>query len=113
MGYASHLAVKAFDASVLQSTRSDLSLALGLYYAQFGLNLLWSPLFFGSKQTGIALVDCALTAGITIYMTKLLDGLTASQTTYFLLPYCAWLSFATYLNGGIWWLNRNCSDKLE
>jgi len=111
MGYASHLAVKSFDSSVLQ-TRSDLSLALGLYFAQLGLNFLWSPLFFGLKQIGLALVDCALVTATTIYMTKLLHDSTAGKTTYFLIPYCVWLSFATYLNGGIWWLNRRREDRL-
>jgi len=112
MGYASHLAVESYDSSVLQ-TRSDLSLALGLYYTQLGLNFLWSPLFFGSKQIGLALVDCALATATTVYMTNLLHDSTAGETTYFLLPYCVWISFATYINGGIWWLNRGRKDRLE
>jgi len=113
MGYASHIAVRAYDASALQSTKSDLSLGLGLYYAQLALNLAWTPLFFGSKKTGWSLIDCGLAAGTTMYMTKLLDGPTLGKTTWYLLPYCAWLSYATYLNGGIWLLNRDRQSKLD
>ncbi|KZT20382.1 TspO/MBR-related protein [Neolentinus lepideus HHB14362 ss-1] len=107
MGYASHLAVKAYDSSASDAVRNEISLGLGLYYTQLACNCLWTPLFFDYKQIGWALVDSILLVGTSFYMTKTLDAPTASKTTYLLLPYCAWLSFATYLNGGIWWLNRN------
>ncbi|KAF5344079.1 hypothetical protein D9758_008868 [Tetrapyrgos nigripes] len=87
MGYASHLAVKAFDASISPSAQDDLQLGLTLYYAQLAMNFAWTPLFFNSKRA-------------------LFDKHTNGQTTYFLLPYCLWLTYATYLNGGIWWLNK-------
>lgn len=106
MGYASYLAVEAYDSSLSPSIRSDLSLGLALYYGQLGLNFVWSSLFFGQKNVGLALVDCAFLTGTTYYMTKTLDGPTNSKTTWFLLPYCAWLTYATYLNAGIWFLNR-------
>ncbi|ESK96094.1 hypothetical protein Moror_7439 [Moniliophthora roreri MCA 2997] len=110
MGYASHLTVKALDASVSPNTRDSLTLGIASYYAQLSMNFAWSPLFFNAKQIGLALIDSALMAGTTYYMTKLLDEPTQSKTTYFLLPYCAWLTFAMYLNGGIWWLNRGRRD---
>ncbi|KAF5388154.1 hypothetical protein D9615_000460 [Tricholomella constricta] len=106
MGYVSHLAVKALDVAVSPTSRSDLSISVLLYYAQLGLNVLWSPLFFMAKEPGWALIDSVLLTGLTFYMTSLLDGPTGSKTTPFLLPYCAWLTFATYLNAGIWFLNR-------
>ncbi|KAF5390570.1 hypothetical protein D9757_002731 [Collybiopsis confluens] len=109
MGYASHIAVKAFDISMSSSDRSDLALGIALYYAQLSMNIAWTPLFFGYKKVGIALIDCLALAGTTVYATKLLHGPTNTQATYFLVPYCAWLCFANYLNGGIWWLNKNRS----
>jgi len=111
MGYASHLAVTALDTSVVPLTRSDLILGLKLYYVQLGLNVLWTPLFFGAKQTGAALIDSTLLAGTTMYMTKLLHGPTGGKSTYFLAPYCVWLTYATYLNGGIWLYNRGRKDR--
>ncbi|KAJ7590916.1 TspO/MBR-related protein [Mycena floridula] len=106
MGYASHLAVKALDNAAMPATRSALKLGLTLYYAQLALNVSWSPLFFNAKAVGWALVDSAAMAGITFYMTKLLHEGTDGNTTWYLAPYCAWLAFATYLNGGIYFLNR-------
>ncbi|PBK69748.1 TspO/MBR-like protein [Armillaria solidipes] len=113
MGYASHLAVNALDTASNPSTRSDVKLGIALYYAQLAMNFIWSPLFFNGKKLGLALVDSVLLAGTTICMTKLLDGPTKSQSTYLLLPYCAWLTFATYLNGGIWWLNWGQTPKKD
>ncbi|KAH7921827.1 TspO/MBR-related protein [Leucogyrophana mollusca] len=106
MGYVSHLAVQALDDAQLSSTKHSLNLALTIYYAQLALNCLWSPLFFGARKIGWALVDSVALAGTTFYLTSLLHALTNGRTTHLLLPYCAWLSFATYLNGGIWFLNH-------
>ncbi|RDB22631.1 Virulence protein SSD1 [Hypsizygus marmoreus] len=106
MGYASHLAAKAMDVVAAPGSRSNLALGFRLYYIQLSLNVLWSPLFFGAKQTGLALVDNVLLTITTYYLTNVWSISTDSATTPFLLPYCAWLTFATYLNAGIWWLNR-------
>ncbi|KAJ7047296.1 TspO/MBR-related protein [Mycena alexandri] len=112
MGYASHLTVKAMDGVLSPSLRSDCVTALSLYYAQLALNILWTPLFFGAKKTGLALIDSAMMAAATFYMTKLVAPISPTAS-YLLLPYCAWLSFATYLNGGIWWLNRTQVSRKE
>ncbi|EIW82124.1 TspO MBR-related protein [Coniophora puteana RWD-64-598 SS2] len=104
MGYASHIIVKTLDETGATGTRSDLTFALKLYYAQLTMNVLWSPLFFGLKQVGLALVDSAFLTGTTLYMTNLSHGLTRGMTSWFLVPYCTWLCFATYLNGGTWLL---------
>lgn len=37
-------------------------------------------------------------------------GLVDPLTTYLLAPYCAWLSYATYLNGSF--LNFHCESPL-
>ncbi|KAJ7129590.1 TspO/MBR-related protein [Mycena epipterygia] len=112
MGYASHLIVKALDSAFSPSAKSDCMLALSLYYAQLALNILWTPLFFGAKKTGFALVDSGIMAAATFYMTKLL-AVHSPPAMYLLLPYCAWLSFATYLNGGIWWLNHRGENSVK
>ncbi|KAF9055348.1 TspO/MBR-related protein [Hymenopellis radicata] len=107
MGYASHLAMKTLESPLLSSNeQSKLELGIALYYAQLAMNFTWTPLFFVSKQIELALVDSVLLAGTTWYMTALFHGPTNGQTTYFLLPYCAWAGFATYLNAGIVYLNR-------
>jgi translocator protein len=123
MGYASHVAVKALDRAVLPISQNDLSWGIALYYGQLGLNFLWTPTFFGTHNIGLALIDSVLLTGTSWYMTvrvahvlqqclreltlqqKLLDRPTNGKATWFLLPYCGWLAYATYLNGGIWFLN--------
>ncbi|KAJ6515818.1 TspO/MBR-related protein [Mycena sanguinolenta] len=112
MGYASHLTVQALDGASSQSLKSDCMVALSLYYAQLGLNIIWTPLFFGAKKTGLALVDIGMMVAATFYMTKLLSS-SCPAASYLLWPYCIWLSFATYLNGGIWWLNRPGEKKVD
>jgi len=107
MGYASHVSVKALDTALSPANRDDISLGLVLYYGQLGLNCLWSPLFFAGRSPTLALLDSVLLTGTTFYMTKLWDRPTNATATYFLLPYCAWLAYATYLNAGVWWLNRD------
>ncbi|EJD01121.1 TspO/MBR-related protein [Fomitiporia mediterranea MF3/22] len=106
MGYASHLAVKAFDNDINLSSREDAALGLKLYYVQLGLNLAWTPLFFVAKRPGLALIDITALTGTVAYLTKLLHGPTDGASTYLLAPYCAWLGLATYLNAGMWWMNR-------
>ncbi|KAL0949486.1 hypothetical protein HGRIS_009540 [Hohenbuehelia grisea] len=105
MGYASHIAARALNETISPSHHAQLEHGLNLYYVQLALNLAWSPLFFGAKKIGLALADSVLLTGTAWYMTALLHNPTNSQTTYFLAPYCAWLSFATYLNAGIWFMN--------
>lgn len=78
--------------------------ALGWYFAQLALNALWSPVFFGMQQPGLALgVILALLAALAFTVVRFwpLDRLAA----WMLLPYLAWVSFATILNASIVALN--------
>ncbi|KAF8335062.1 TspO/MBR-like protein, partial [Cantharellus anzutake] len=101
MGYASHLAAITLNDD--QSKRCD---CLKLYYAQLALNLAWTPLFFVYKKKGCALLDLFALLGTTCKLTAELARITNGKSTWFLAPYCAWLTYATYLNAGYWWLNR-------
>ncbi|KAI0702890.1 TspO/MBR-like protein [Cytidiella melzeri] len=107
MGYASHLAVRAYDRPFQMTSELSLaSVGIALYYTQLAMNVLWTPLFFVRKQTKLALADCTLLTLTTMWMTKALHGPTTGKTTWLLLPYCAWLSYATYLNAGVVYLNE-------
>lgn len=79
--------------------------ALIIFAIQLTLNALWSYLFFGLRNP--------MVAGIEIILLWLMIFETYTQfvkinkiASYLLLPYLAWVSFATVLNGSIWWLNR-------
>jgi tryptophan-rich sensory protein len=78
--------------------------ALALFLAQLALNALWSWLFFAWRQGAWALVDSLLllllVAATTaaFWRVRMLAGA-------LLLPYLAWVGFATALNFTVWRMN--------
>ncbi|KAK8858790.1 hypothetical protein IAR55_003020 [Kwoniella newhampshirensis] len=107
MGYASHLTVRAFDAAVTPGGTAQADQALQLYYGQLLINILYMPVFFVAKQKEAGLAHLLALTGTVTAMTVKMHGLsTPFSTTWFLAPYCAWLGYATYLNGGYVFLNR-------
>ncbi len=79
-------------------------LELSWFLFHLVLNVLWSVLFFGMQQMGMACIEIVvlwLSIAATIFMfyqhSKLAAGL--------LVPYLMWVSFATFLNYTIWRLN--------
>lgn len=77
----------------------------------------WMPLFFGLRRPIEATVDCAALLGVNVYLAYLW-GATVDKTAGFLLvPYVAWLGFATYLSAGTGYLNdwdlRDEKDKAK
>jgi tryptophan-rich sensory protein len=71
---------------------------------QLGLNALWTPLFFGAHWYGLALLDVAL-LWVVICLTVALFARVYRPAGLLLLPYWAWVSFATVLTAVIWHLN--------
>jgi translocator protein len=74
------------------------------FAAQFLLNLLWTPLFFGLRSPLLAVLDIGL-LWIAISATMLAFRRVRPLAAWLLLPYLAWVSFAAVLNAAIWWLN--------
>lgn len=72
-----------------------------LFGLQLVLNGLWSYLFFGLHNPGLALIEIALLwcmiAGVIFVFSRHSRG-----AALLLVPYLAWVSFATYLNFEIW-----------
>lgn len=79
--------------------------ALGAYATQLILNAAWSQIFFRLHLPGYALFDIVL-LGAAIVWTMIAFHRLDKTASYLLAPYLAWVSFATYLNAGIWLLNR-------
>jgi translocator protein len=78
--------------------------ALGAWVVQLVLNLAWTPLFFGAGRLGWALVDIvALLAMIVV--TIALARPHSRVAAWLLLPYLAWVGFATALNASLWAAN--------
>ena len=79
-------------------------LAIGLFVAQMLLNFSWSPIFFGMHQVRTALFVILAMLAISAIVTVLF--LRIRRTAGLLmLPYLAWLAFASVLNYQIIQLN--------
>ena len=79
--------------------------ALVLYAVQLLLNLAWSWIFFGLHRPGPALLEIMVLL-VMIAVTTLCFRPVSRAAAALMLPYLAWVSFATALNAGFWWLNR-------
>jgi translocator protein len=94
MGVAAWLAWRAGDARA----------ALGIFAVQLALNMAWSFLFFGMKSPVSGLI-CIVLMWIAIVATILAFRRKSGLAALLMLPYLAWVSFATALNGAIVALN--------
>jgi len=78
--------------------------AIIAYGVQLVLNLLWSPLFFGLGWRGLALVDIVL-LDLAVAVTITLFWRIHRPAAAMMVPYLAWILFATALNYSVWSLN--------
>jgi len=78
---------------------------LWLYAAQLALNAIWTPLFFGAGQYGLAFVDIAV-LWLLIGATVAAFWRIRRAAAVLLLPYWAWVTYASALNLAIWLINR-------
>lgn len=78
--------------------------AVIIFFIQLILNFCWSFLFFKYHWLGIAFIEILLIWASIIAM--IISFYKVSRTAAFLqIPYLLWVSFASILNGSIWWLN--------
>lgn len=75
--------------------------ALGLWWAQLALNAAWTPIFFGARNRGLALVEILVT-WVAIVATTVAFFTRRTAAGLLLLPYLAWVTFASALNYAIW-----------
>jgi tryptophan-rich sensory protein len=78
---------------------------IGFFVAQLVLNALWSWFFFGLENVGLAFVDI-VALWTFILITLILFWKLNTWSGVLLIPYLAWVSFATVLNYNIWQLNK-------
>ncbi|XP_049880878.1 translocator protein-like isoform X3 [Pectinophora gossypiella] len=106
MGYASYLVLQECDGFT-----EDAVLPLTLYGTQLLLNWAWTPIFFGLKDYKLALIEISVLTGVatataaSFYRVNSTAGL-------LLLPYLAWLGYATSLSYYIW-KNNPQSPKIK
>ena len=78
--------------------------ALRLFLLQWFLNALWTPLFFGLHRPGLAFAEIVL-LWLAIVATLWSFWRARKLAGLLLVPYLAWVTFATVLNFTIWRLN--------
>lgn len=76
-----------------------------LWGAQLVLNATWSYLFFGLRRPGPALLEILVLLAVVVATTVSFYRLVPAAGRLFVL-YAAWVTFAAYLNAGIWYLAR-------
>ncbi|KAH6898761.1 TspO/MBR-related protein [Thelonectria olida] len=76
-----------------------------LYTIQLGLNLIWTPLFFGFNRPILATIDIVSLLGVNAYLTYVWSSVDPVASLC-QVPYLGWLSFATYLCSRIGYLNN-------
>ncbi len=79
--------------------------ALFIFLGQLALNAAWSGIFFASRMPGVAFGEIVL-LWLAIAFTVLNFYWLRPVAAFLLLPYLLWVTYASYLNFGIWRLNR-------
>lgn len=97
MGYGS--------ARIWLSTPSpDRSRALNLYAIQLVVNFFWCLIFFNAQAFGFAFFWLLLLWVLVLLMILAFDKVDPLSAKL-QVPYLIWLTFAAYLNLGVWYLN--------
>ncbi|WP_435020348.1 TspO/MBR family protein [Tundrisphaera sp. TA3] len=78
--------------------------SLVLFGVQLALNLAWSGIFFALRSPGPAFVEIAV-LWVAIAATIAAFARTSRPAAALLVPYLAWVTFASALNFAIWRLN--------
>lgn len=75
-----------------------------LFLIHLVFNAIWSPIFFGMHQIGFAFIIILAMVGSLIYIMYKAWNIDR-RIAYILIPYLAWISFASILNLSLWILN--------
>ena len=75
-----------------------------LFGVQLALNAIWTPIFFGLRQPGWALLDILL-LWAAILLTLVAFARVRPLAAGLLAPYLAWVTYAAALNFALWRLN--------
>ena len=89
----------------ITTQKAAVTKALQFFTIQLVLNALWSYLFFGLHNLMLATIEVVL-LWLMIFETYSQFAKINKTASYLLLPYLAWVSFASVLTASIWWLNR-------
>ena len=88
----------------LSSPSPERHLGLNLYITQLAVNFFWSLIFFNLRTYGFAL---AWLGGLWVLIVWMILAFRKTDpiAAWLQIPYLLWVSFAAYLNWGVWVMN--------
>jgi len=90
---------------ILQASQSEIrTKAIIVFCFQLVLNFCWSFLFFKFQLLDISFIEIIM-MWISIIMMIYTFSKIDKTAAYLQIPYLLWVSFASVLNGSIWYLN--------
>ncbi len=78
--------------------------ALLFYGIQLAFNFVWTLIFFNARNYGLALFWLLL-LWMLILLTTIRFFKETKAAGWLMIPYLLWVTFAAYLNAGVWYLN--------
>lgn len=82
----------------------EVKIALGIFGVQFFLNVIWSFLFFSLRSPLLGFIDIII-LWVAIVVTIGAFYRVKKSAAYFLIPYIAWVTLASALNGAVYFMN--------
>ena len=99
------MGISAYMIKVADASTEEIDDALTIYRYQLIVNFLWPVFFFNFGWYLFAFAWLILLWILVILMIKKFYSI-SMPAAYLNIPYLLWLTFAAYLNLGVWWLNR-------
>ena len=99
------MGISAYMIKVADASTEEIDDALTIYRYQLIVNFLWPVFFFNFGWYLFAFAWLILLWILVILMIKKFYSI-SKPAAYLNIPYLLWLTFAAYLNLGVWWLNR-------
>lgn len=89
----------------IENKQKEAKMALQYFVIQLALNALWSYLFFGLHNLLLSSIEIILLLLIILECYKLFKPINPTAAKL-LIPYIAWVSFASLLTLSIYYLNN-------
>ncbi len=99
------MAISAYIIYTSDATKKEKTDALFLYFLQLVINFFWTIIFFTFDQVLLGFLWIILLWIVVIFMMVAFFKI-KPIAAYLQIPYILWLSFAAYLNLGIYVLNK-------
>lgn len=99
------MGISAYLVKTSTNGEENIARAMSVYFYQLVVNFLWPVFFFNLQWFLFAFFWLVLLWILVAVMIKRFYEV-RPIAAYMNIPYLIWLTFAAYLNLGVWWLNR-------